>query len=111
MRSVSSLLHRDKKPLRKHLKGACSDGSFPGEGVGVTIAGSSAGGPAARGAVAAPATPAQEAEEADDDVDDDDDDDDDEDLDLFGEMTEEEKAAAEEKKRVRHVGASCLLLS
>lgn len=34
------------------------------------------------------------------DEDDDDDSDDDEDLDLFGEMTPEEQAAAEEKKRI-----------
>ena len=45
----------------------------------------------------APAAPAATAKEEEDD---DSDDDDDEDLDLFGEMTPEEQAAADEKKKV-----------
>ncbi len=63
--------------------------SFPGKAEGVKIAGVSGG--------AAPAAaPAAKAAAADDD----DDDSDDEDLDLFGELTPEEQAAADEKKRV-----------
>lgn len=61
--------------------------SFPGEAKGVTI----------EGTAETNQNGAPEEEELEPDVMADDDDD--EDLDLFGEMTEEEKAAAEEKKK------------
>lgn len=72
----------------KHIK-ALLGASFPGAGAGVTIAGAPTGGAAD-----------PPAGEPDEDLGKDvmDDDDDDEDLDLFGEMTEEEKKADEERK-------------
>jgi len=69
-----------------HIKALLGE-SFPGEGKGVGLAGASAGG-------AAPAAAATMDVDSDSDSSDDDDD-----MDLFGEMTEEEKAA-KEKKRV-----------
>ena len=65
--------------------------SFPGKAEGVKIEGH--GGAQANGA------PVEEEEELEPDVLADDDEDDD-DLDLFGDMTEEEKAAKEEQKRI-----------
>ncbi|KAK9915051.1 hypothetical protein WJX75_004156 [Coccomyxa subellipsoidea] len=74
--------------------------SFPGKGEGVTIAGSSPSAAAAPAkGPAAPAAPAPAAK-APVAADDDNSDDSDEDLDLFGELTEEEKKAKEEKDAV-----------
>ena len=81
---VGSLFHNFERCRNKW----CSS-SFPGKAEGVTIEGAAATAAAENGA-------AEEELEPDVMADDDDDDDD---LDLFGEMTEEEKAAAEEKKR------------
>ncbi|BDA43727.1 Elongation factor 1-delta 2 [Coccomyxa sp. Obi] len=79
--------------------------SFPGKGEGVTIEGASTSAAPAKPAAAAPAAPAvpapaAKAPAAAAEDDDDDDDDDDEDLDLFGELTEEEKKAKEEKDAI-----------
>lgn len=70
--------------------------SFPGAGKGVSIAGGAASATAAPAKAAAPA-PAKAAPAPKKGSDSDSDDSDD---DLFGEMTEEEKAKAEEKKRI-----------
>ena len=79
---VGSLFHK----FEKDRNGWCC-ASFPGKAEGVTVEGA-----------AATAENGAPEEELEPDVMADDDDDDD-DLDLFGDMTEEEKAAAEEKKR------------
>ena len=78
-----------------HVK-ALLGASFPGAGKGVSVAGG-AGAAAAGGAAAAaaPAAAAKAAASSDSDSDDSDDE-----LDLFGEMTPEELAAAEAKKKV-----------
>eukprot|EP00210_Caulerpa_lentillifera_P001365 g1313.t1 len=76
----------------KHIK-ALVGASFPGKGEGVKIEGAS-GDSVANGSKAVGAE-----EEIEPDIMADDDDDD-EDLDLFGEMTEEEKAAKEEQKKI-----------
>ncbi|KAK9824330.1 hypothetical protein WJX72_009502 [[Myrmecia] bisecta] len=90
-----------------HIK-ALLGASFPGAGKGVTISGAgsapapapaakAAPAPAAKSAPApAPAKPAAKPAADDEDSNSDDDDD----LDLFGEMTPEEQAAADEKKKV-----------
>lgn len=67
-----------------HIKALLGE-SFPGEGKGVGLAGGSSG-----SAAAAPAK--MEVSDSDSDSDSDD-------MDLFGEMTEEEKAAQEKKKK------------
>jgi len=80
-----------------HIK-ALLGASFPGAGKGVSVAGgaaAAAGGAAPAAAAAAPAAKAAAAAGSDSDSDDDDDE-----LDLFGEMTPEELAAAEAKKKV-----------
>jgi len=67
-----------------HIKALLGE-SFPGEGKGVGLAGASA-------AAAAPAAKMDVDSDSDSDSDSDD-------MDLFGEMTEEEKAAQEKKKK------------
>lgn len=88
--STSKLYWESGQPSTKTRVLTAFSFSFPGKAEGVTIEGASG--------LAANGTPAEE--EMEKDVMADDDDDDDEELDLFGEMTEEEKAAAEEKKKV-----------
>lgn len=79
-----------------HIK-ALLGASFPGAGKGVSVAGGAAAGGAAAGAAAAAAAAPAAAAPAGSDSDSDDSDDE---LDLFGEMTPEEQAAADAKKKV-----------
>ena len=78
-----------------HVK-ALLGASFPGAGKGVSVAGG-AGAAAGAAAAAAPAAAKAAASKV---FDSDSDSDDDDELDLFGEMTPEELAAAEAKKKV-----------
>lgn len=79
-----------------HIK-ALLGASFPGEGKGVSVEGAT--GAAAAAPAAKPAAAPAKKEEIEKDIMQESDSDDDDDLDLFGEMTEEEKAAAEAKKK------------
>lgn len=79
-----------------HIK-ALLGASFPGAGKGVSVAGGAGAAGAGAAAAAAPAAAKAAAAAASSDSDSDDSDDE---LDLFGEMTPEEQAAAEAKKKV-----------